>query len=143
MAQIEELRAADPSVKILVHPECPFDVVRAADLVGSTEYIIEQVRNAPAGTSWAIGTEVHLVHRLALEHPEQHIRSLQKNVCPCATMNRIDPAHLLWTLENLADGHVVNAVRVAEAVKADARLALDRMLALPKTASANTAPLTD
>ncbi len=142
-AQIDEVRAADPKVNVLVHPECPFDVVQGADLVGSTEYIIEQVQNAPAGTSWAIGTEVHLVHRLALEHPEQHIRSLQKNVCPCATMNRIDPAHLLWTLENLADGHVVNPVRVPEAVKADARAALDRMLALPKSASANTAPLSD
>jgi quinolinate synthase len=129
-ALVEEVRAEDPAVKILVHPECPFDVVQAADLVGSTEFIIEQVRAAPAGTSWAIGTEIHLVHRLALEHPEQHIRSLQKNVCPCATMNRIDPAHLLWALENLADGHVVNRVRVADDVKRDARLALDRMLAL-------------
>ena len=129
-ALVGEVRAQDPAVKILVHPECPFDVVQAADLVGSTEFIIEQVRAAPPGTSWAIGTEIHLVHRLALEHPEQRIRSLQKNVCPCATMNRIDPAHLLWALENLADGHVVNRVRVADDVKRDARLALDRMLAL-------------
>jgi len=105
-------------------------VVQSADLVGSTEYIIEQVRAAAPGTSWAIGTEIHLVHRLALEHPEQRVRSLQKNVCPCATMNRIDPAHLLWTLENLADGHVVNRVSVPEDVKRDARVALDRMLAL-------------
>ena len=127
---VAEVRAADPAVKVLVHPEVPFDVVQAADLVGSTEYIIEQVRQAPAGTSWAIGTEIHLVHRLALEHPDQNIRSLQKNVCPCATMNRIDPAHLLWSLENLADGHVVNRVTVADDVKRDARVALDRMLAL-------------
>jgi quinolinate synthase len=129
-ALVDEVRADDARVKILVHPECPFDVVQAADLVGSTEFIIEQVRSAPAGTSWAIGTEIHLVHRLALEHPEQKIRSLQKNVCPCATMNRIDPAHLLWALENLVDGQVVNRVRVADDVKRDARLALDRMLAL-------------
>ena len=129
-SQIDEVRAEDPSVKVLVHPECPFDVVGNADLVGSTEFIIDRVRRAPAGTSWAIGTEIHLVHRLALEHPEQRIRSLQRNVCPCATMNRIDPAHLLWALENLASGHVVNPVRVAEDVKRDARLALDRMLAL-------------
>jgi quinolinate synthase len=95
-SQIDEVRAEDPSVKVLVHPECPFDVVGNADLVGSTEFIIDRVRRAPAGTSWAIGTEIHLVHRLALEHPEQRIRSLQRNVCPCATMNRIDPAHLLW-----------------------------------------------
>ncbi len=130
---VDEMRAADPAVKILVHPECSFDVVRAADLVGSTEFIIEQVREAAPGTSWAIGTEVNLVHRLALEHPEQTVRSLQTNVCPCATMNRIDPAHLLWTLENLAEGHVVNPIRLPEPVKRDARLALDRMLALRGT----------
>ncbi len=129
-AQIDEVRAADPAVKVIVHPECPFDVVRAADLAGSTEFIIEQVAAAAPGTHWAIGTEINLVHRLALEHPEQHVRSLQKNVCPCATMNRIDPAHLLWTLENLADGVVVNPIRVPEPVRADARIALDRMLAL-------------
>jgi quinolinate synthase len=128
--QIDEVRAADRHVKVLVHPECPFDVVGNADLVGSTEFIIEQVRQAPAGTSWMIGTEINLVHRLALEHPEQRIASLQKNVCPCATMNRIDPAHLLWALENLAEGHVVNAVRVPERVKVGARVALDRMLTL-------------
>ena len=128
--QIDEERAADPAVKILVHPECPFEVVRNADLVGSTEFIIEQVRQAPAGAHWAIGTEINLVHRLALEHPEQTIASLQKNVCPCATMNRIDPAHLLWALENLAAGHVVNPVRVPERVRSGARVALDRMLSL-------------
>ena len=130
LAQIHEIRAQDPEVRILVHPECPFDVVQNADRVGSTEFIIDQVRQAPAGSSWAIGTEINLVHRLALEHPEQRIRSLQKNVCPCATMNRIDPAHLLWSLENLADGHVVNPVRVPDEVKRHARVALDRMLAL-------------
>ena len=128
--QVEEARVADPAVKILVHPECPFEVVQMADLVGSTEFIIEQVEKARAGSSWAIGTEINLVHRLALEHPEQTIRSLQKNVCPCATMNRIDPAHLCWTLENLADGTIVNPVRVPDDVKADARIALDRMLTL-------------
>ena len=128
--QVDEVRAADPAVKILVHPECPFDVVRAADLAGSTEFIIEQVRRAAPGTHWAIGTEINLVHRLALEHPEQAIHSLQKNVCPCATMNRIDPAHLLWALENLAAGHVVNPVRVPETIRGGARVALDRMLAL-------------
>lgn len=129
-AQIDGLRAAHPAVRVLVHPECPFEVVSNADLAGSTEYIIEQVRAAAPGTHWAIGTEINLVHRLALEHPEQIIQSLQKNVCPCATMNRIDPAHLLWTLENLAEGHLVNPIRVPEDIKRDARLALDRMLAL-------------
>ncbi len=131
--QVREARAADPAVRVLVHPECPFDVVQNADLVGSTEFIIDQVRGAVAGTSWAIGTEINLVHRLALEHPEQSIRSLQKNVCPCATMNRIDPAHLLWALENLAEGHAVNPVRVPATVKHHARAALDRMLALKGT----------
>jgi len=129
-ALVAEVRAEDPAVRVLVHPECPFDVVQAADLVGSTEFIIDQVRQAKPGTSWAIGTEIHLVHRLATEHPEQRIRSLQKNVCPCATMNRIDPAHLLWALENLAAGHVVNRVQVPGDVKRHARVALDRMLAL-------------
>ena len=131
--QIEEVRAADPAVRVLVHPECPFDVVRGADLVGSTEFIIEQVARAAPGTHWAIGTEINLVHRLALEHPEQTVHSLQKNVCPCATMNRIDPAHLLWALENLAEGHVVNPVRVPEGVRRNARVALDRMLSLKGT----------
>jgi quinolinate synthase len=131
--QIDELRAQDPQVKVLVHPECPFDVVQSADLAGSTEFIIEQVRRAPPGTHWAIGTEINLVHRLELEHPEQRIQSLQKNVCPCATMNRIDPAHLLWALENLVDGHVVNPIRVPDDVRRDARIALDRMLALKGT----------
>jgi quinolinate synthase len=134
-AQIDEARAADPAVRVLVHPECPFDVVKAADLVGSTEFIIESVRAAAPGTHWAIGTEINLVHRLALEHPAQNIHSLQKNVCPCATMNRIDPAHLLWALENLVDGHVVNPIRVSESVRNGARLALDRMLALKGTGS--------
>lgn len=137
--QIDETRAEDPAVKVLVHPECPFDVVQNADLVGSTEFIIDQVRAAKPGASWAIGTEIHLVHRLALEHPEQRIRSLQKNVCPCATMNRIDPAHLLWALENLAAGHVVNRVQVADSVKRDARVALDRMLALKANMTATEA----
>jgi quinolinate synthase len=131
--QIDEARAADPAVRVLVHPECPFDVVRSADLVGSTEFIIEQVARAAPGTHWAVGTEINLVHRLALEHPEQHVHSLQKNVCPCATMNRIDPAHLLWTLENLAEGHVVNPVRVPDDVRLNARVALDRMLGLKGT----------
>ncbi len=129
-SQIAEVRAADPAVKVIVHPECPFDVVRGADLAGSTEFIIQQVEQAAPGTHWAIGTEINLVHRLALQHPEQTIHSLQKNVCPCATMNRIDPAHLLWALENLVNGHVVNPIRVAEEDRVEAKVALDRMLAL-------------
>jgi quinolinate synthase len=139
--QVRDLRAADPSVRVLVHPECPFDVVQQADLAGSTEFIIDQVKAAAPGTHWAIGTEIHLVHRLALEHPDQHIQSLQKNVCPCATMNRIDPAHLLWTLENLAAGEVINRVAVPADVRRDARTALDRMLALKGTGEVTRAAL--
>ena len=88
------------------------------------------MERAPAGTHWVVGTEINLVRRLALEHPEQRIESLQKDVCPCVTMNRIDPAHLLWTLENLLEGHPVNVVRVPETVRHYARIALDRMLSL-------------
>jgi quinolinate synthase len=139
--ELDEMRAADPSVKVLVHPECPFDVVRSADLAGSTEFIIEQVQQAPPGTHWAIGTEINLVRRLALEHPEQRIQSLQRNVCPCATMNRIDPAHLLWALENLVEGHLVNVVQVPETVKHYARMALDRMLSLTGTGQGPRGPL--
>ena len=141
LEQVREVRAADPAVKVMVHPECPFDVVQAADLVGSTEFIIDQVRQGAPGTSWAIGTEINLVHRLGLEHSEQRVASLQKNVCPCATMNRIDPAHLLWALENLAGGHVVNPVRVPESVKHHARTALDRMLALKGTGQVGRAAM--
>jgi quinolinate synthase len=138
-AQIDEARAADPDVRVIVHPECTFDVVQAADLAGSTEFIIERVSNAAPGTHWVIGTEINLVHRLALEHPLQRIESLQKNVCPCATMNRIDPAHLLWALENLADGVTVNAIRVPDDIRRDARTALDRMLSLKGDGAVRTA----
>ncbi len=137
LREVEEARAGDPAVRVIVHPECSFEVVRAADEVGSTEHIIDRVSAAAPGTHWAIGTEIHLVHRLAAEHPEQRIESLQRNVCPCATMNRIDPAHLLWTLENLLAGQAVNVVRVPEDVRRDARVALERMLELrPMTARA-------
>jgi quinolinate synthase len=138
LPQVHDVRADDPGVLVLVHPECPFEVVRAADRVGSTEFIIEQVRSAAPGTHWAIGTEINLVHRLALEHPEQRIQSLQKNVCPCATMNRIDPAHLLWALENLSEGRVVNPIHVPEPIRVRAREALERMLSLRGSAPAST-----
>ncbi len=129
---VERCRAERPGVKVLVHPECNWEVVQKADLVGSTEFIIRQVCTAPAGTEWAIGTELHLVHRLAQEHPEQKIAPLDNNMCPvCTTMFRISPQHLLWVLENLERGTVVNRVRVAEDVKHWARVALDRMLAVP------------
>ena len=139
--QVDEVRALNPGVKVLVHPEVPFDVVQSADLIGSTEFIIRQVETARAGTHWAIGTEINHVHRLALQHPEQNIQSLQKNVCPCATMNRIDPAHLLWSLENLVDGQVVNPVRVSDDVREWAKVALDRMLALRGTGQVSAQPV--
>jgi quinolinate synthase len=130
MDNVQRLRDADPSIQILVHPECAFDVVQAADKVGSTEYIIQQVEKAAPGSKWAIGTEFHLVHRLAQEHPEQEIVSLSGIQCACATMYRIDPPHLLWALENLLDGIVVNPIRVDEQISKGAMVALERMLAL-------------
>ena len=107
-----------------------FEVVQNADLVGSTEFIIKAVREAPAGSKWAIGTEFHLVNRLADEHPEQQIVSLSGIQCACATMYRIDPPHLLWALENLVEGRVVNPIRVSKDVAEGATTALERMLAL-------------
>lgn len=130
MDGVNRIRESDPEMKILVHPECTFDVVQAADEVGSTEFIIRKVQEAPAGSKWAIGTEYHLVHRLADEHPEQEIVSLSGIQCACATMYRIDPPHLLWALENLVDGKILNEIRVPREIAEGATLALERMLAL-------------
>jgi len=127
---IDWLRANDPKRRVLVHPECNFEVVQNADLVGSTEFIIKQVRQAPAGSKWAIGTEYHLVNRLANEHPKQDIRSLSGIQCACATMYRIDPPHLLHCLQELVEDREVNPIHVPEDVAAGARMALQRMLAL-------------
>ena len=120
-----------PDVTILVHPECRHDVVLAADLVGSTEFIISTIDAAPAGSSWALGTELNLVRRLAAAHPDKRIVFLEKTVCYCSTMNRIDLPHLVHCLESLARGEVVNRITVDPTVAANARLGLDRMLALP------------
>jgi quinolinate synthase len=128
---VELARAKMPDVKILVHPEVRYEVAEMADLVGSTEFIINTVRNAPAGTQWAIGTELNLVGRLAQEHPEQTITYLNEKVCFCSTMNRIDLPHLVWALESLVAGEVVNPIRVDADTAHWARVALDRMLALP------------
>ena len=128
---VEMARAKIPGVKILVHPEVRYEVADSADLVGSTEFIINAVRNAPAGTKWAIGTELNLVGRLAQEHPEQTITYLNSKVCFCSTMNRIDLPHLVWALESLVAGEVVNPIRVDPDTAHWARVALDRMLALP------------
>ncbi|WP_437179127.1 quinolinate synthase NadA [Phycicoccus avicenniae] len=128
---VEAARREIPDVKVIVHPECRNEVVELADEVGSTEKIIKTIAAAPAGTSWAVGTELNLVRRLAAQFPEQRIVFLEKNVCYCSTMNRIDLPHLVWALESLVDGRVVNEIRVDEDTAHWARVALDRMLALP------------
>lgn len=130
LQQIEKARAEYPGIKVLVHPECRQEVVAAADLYGSTEYIIDQIAQAPAGSKWAVGTEINLVRRLAEEHPEQFIFCLDPIVCPCSTMYRIHPAYLAWVLEALLKDEVINQVSVDEATAHWARVALERMLAL-------------
>jgi quinolinate synthase len=128
---VAEMRRRIPDVNVLVHPECRHEVVLAADHVGSTEHIIKTLDAAPSGSSWAIGTELNLVRRLAAQHPDKQIAFLEKTVCYCSTMNRIDLPHLVQSLEALAAGSVENRIVVDPQVAADARLALDRMLALP------------
>ncbi|WP_166140401.1 quinolinate synthase NadA [Nocardioides ochotonae] len=130
-AVVDELRATIPDVQILVHPECQHDVVTRADLVGSTEFIIRTIEAAPAGSKWAIGTELNLVKRLAQAHPDKSISFLDKTVCYCSTMNRIDLPHLVWALESLVDGTVVNQITVDPETERWALVALERMLALP------------
>jgi quinolinate synthase len=128
---IEAARATIPGVKVIVHPECQYEVVQAADAVGSTEKIISTIAAAPDGTSWAVGTELNLVRRLATMFPRQHIAFLEKKVCYCSTMNRIDLPHLVWALESLVVGRVVNQITVDPEVARWAKVALDQMLALP------------
>jgi quinolinate synthase len=128
---VDELRAKVPGINILVHPECKHEVVLKDDLVGSTEYIIKTIEAAPAGSAWAIGTELNLVKRLAAAHPDKNIMFLDKNVCYCSTMNRIDLPHFVWALENLVAGNVVNQIDVDPDTEHWAKVALDRMLALP------------
>nr|WP_073782821.1 quinolinate synthase NadA [Streptomyces sp. CB01580] len=130
---VDDVRARIPGVNVLVHPECKHEVVAAADYVGSTEYIIKALEAAPAGSKWAIGTELNLVRRLANRFaPEgKEIVFLDKTVCFCSTMNRIDLPHLVWALESLADGKLVNRIQVDPETEKYAKLALERMLALP------------
>jgi quinolinate synthase len=130
-AVVDELRAKIPDVKILVHPECTHEVVLKADLVGSTEFIIKTIEAAPAGSSWAIGTELNLVKRLATDHPDLNIVFLDKNVCYCSTMNRIDLPHLVWAMESLVAGNLVNVIEVDPDTEHWAKIALQRMLDLP------------
>ena len=130
---VDELRATIPGIQILVHPECRHEVVLKADLVGSTAYIVKQVENAPPGSEWAIGTEVHLVNRLKEQHPEQKIVVLSDCQCLCTTMYRIDLPHLCWVLENLVEGKVVNEIKVDSHTRKWATVALERMLAIKGT----------
>ena len=131
LESVVDVRERVPGVNVLVHPECQHEVVTAADYVGSTEYIIKTLDAAPAGSAWAIGTELNLVKRLALAHPDKQVVFLDKTVCFCSTMNRIDLPHLVWALESLVAGTVVNRIEVDPDVAHWARVALDRMLALP------------
>ena len=128
---IAELREKVPGINILVHPECTHEVVTSADLIGSTEFIIKTIEAAPAGSAWAIGTELNLVKRLEEAHPDKQIVFLDRTVCFCSTMNRIDLPHLVWALESLVDGQVVNRIQVDPETERWAKVALDRMLALP------------
>jgi len=127
-AQIAQLRQDDPEIKIIVHPECRREVVQAADFYGSTEMIIKAVSESPAGSSWAVGTEINLVERLAKQFPDKRIRSVLSVSCKCPTMYRINPAHLLWVLDNLALGKVVNRITVEKHTADLAKIALNRML---------------
>jgi quinolinate synthase len=128
---VNDVRERIPGVTVLVHPECRHEVVEAADMVGSTEYIIKALDAAEPGSRWAIGTELNLVRRLAKAHPDKEIVFLDRTVCFCSTMNRIDLPHLVWTLESLVEGRVPNVITVDPQTSAHARAALDQMLALP------------
>ena len=130
---VDDVRRKYPGMRVIVHPECKWEVVQKADLAGSTAYIVEQVRNAQPGTQWAIGTEVHLVNRLRQQHPEQQIIVLSDCQCLCTTMYRIDLPHLCWAVENLVEGRVVNEIRVDEHTRKWATVALQRMLAIRGT----------
>jgi quinolinate synthase len=127
--QIEAARVAYPDVRVIVHPECPMPVVDAADEYGSTDYIVKAIAAAPAGSTFAIGTEINLVQRLAAEYPQHTIFCLDSVVCPCSTMYRVHPGYLAWVLEGLVEGEVRNQVTVPASVTEPARIALERMLA--------------
>ncbi|HEV8131714.1 MAG TPA: quinolinate synthase NadA [Acidobacteriota bacterium] len=127
---VDTVRAKFPAIRVIVHPECLWEVVQKADSVGSTEHIIKAVSQSDPGTQWAVGTEIHLVNRLAKENPDKLIITLDNHGCLCTTMFRIAPKHVLWALENLSEGRVVNQIKVDDSVKYWAQVALDRMLAI-------------
>jgi len=128
--QVERVRREHSGIRVIAHPECRFEVAQAADQIGSTEGIIKAIQASPAGTAWAVGTEIHLVNRLSKELRDHKVISLDPSVCVCTTMFRITPQHLLWVLENLGEGNVVNRISVDERTRHHARVALDRMLSL-------------
>jgi len=128
--QVERVRRQHPGIRVIAHPECRFEVAQAADAIGSTEGIIKAIEASPVGTEWAVGTEIHLVNRLGKELKNHKVFSLDPSVCVCTTMFRITPQHLLWALENLGEGNVVNRISVDERTRHYARVALDRMLSL-------------
>jgi len=128
---VEAMRAKVPGIQILVHPECQHEVVSIADVVGSTEMIIKTIENSPIGSKWAIGTELNLVQRLANRFTDREVHFLDKTVCYCSTMNRIDLPHLVWAMESMVDGRLVNQITVENETAKYARVALERMLALP------------
>ncbi|HYX68391.1 MAG TPA: quinolinate synthase NadA [Terriglobales bacterium] len=125
---VDQVRARHPGIRVIVHPECRWEVCQKADALGSTDRLIKLVEEAPAGTRFAIGTEIHLVNRVAKENPDKMVITLDDSGCLCTTMFRISPQHLGWALENLVEGNVVNRIQVREDVKGWARVALDRML---------------
>ncbi len=130
---VDQVRVKYPGMKVMVHPECRFEVVDKADYAGSTAYIVKQVEAAPPGSKWAIATETHLVNRLKNQHPEQQIIVLSDCQCLCTTMFRIDLPHLCWAVENLADGNLVNEIKVDARTRKFAMIALERMLAIKGT----------
>ena len=130
MEQIEEARRRIPDVNVLVHPECTYDVVQAADFNGSTEFITKTIADAEPGSAWAVGTEISLVNRIAQQNPDKTVFCLDSVVCPCSTMYRIHPAYLSWVLDGLNEGVVVNQITVDDRTAGEARVALDRMLSI-------------
>jgi len=128
---INDVRQQVPGIKVLVHPECQHEVVSNADVVGSTEMIIKTVKESAPGSKWAIGTELNLVSRLANENLDKQVLFLDKTVCYCSTMNRIDLPHLVWAMESLVGGRLVNQIKVEAEIAKYAKVALERMLALP------------
>lgn len=127
---IDQVRERIADVQVIVHPECQHEVANNADIIGSTEQIITTINQSPSGSKWAVGTELNLVKRLAQQHPDKQIVFLDKSVCYCSTMNRIDLPHLVWAMESLVEGRVVNEIKVPERIAHFARVALDRMLSL-------------